>query len=98
MTSKIIECTISREKQHDNISEAMKKLTGAGFRLYSYLFSMAELEEGRTIFQLLQDDVCAYTGLSARSYYTAVNDLTKNGYIKPKTGKRRYFLFDGTGE
>lgn len=97
-TSRIIDCNINQEQQHKDASIAMQELTIAGFRLYSYLCSMAQLEGGRSIFQLCQDDVCEYTGMSADRYYCGVRDLEKHGYIKPKAGKRRYYLFNGRGE
>ena len=98
MISKVIECAIDRTKQHDNTAAAMKVLTGAGFRLYSYLCSMAELEGGKSVFQLCQEDVSEYTGMGIRTYFDAVKDLTDKGFIVPKAGKRRYFLFDGAGK
>lgn len=95
MISKVIECSIDRTAQHDNHAAAMRVLTGAGFRLYSYLCNMAELEGGKSVFQLCQEDVSEYTGMSKRTYFEAVKNLTDKGYIIPKAGKRRYFLFDG---
>lgn len=95
MISKIIECDTTNAESLASASAAMQELTGAGFRLYTYLCSMSELEGGKAIFQLCAKDVCEYTGLCARSYNSAVKDLTDHGYIKPKEGKRRYYLFSG---
>ena len=95
MTSRIIECDTTNAERHASASAAMQTLTGAGFRLYAYLCSMAELEGGKAIFQLCAEDVCQYTGLCVRSYNSAVKDLTDHGYITPKEGKRRYYLFSG---
>lgn len=97
MVSKIIECDVNKTTKQESISAAMKELSRAGFRLYSYLWSMAELEDGKAVFQLCAEDVCTFTGMGERTYYTAVEDLTDHGYIKPKAGKKRYYLFDGLG-
>lgn len=93
--SKTIECETKQGIKQDDISKAMKGLTSAGFRLYSYLENMAELDGGHTVFQLCVKDVCTFTGFSERTYHLAVNDLISHDYLKPKEGKKHCFLFDG---
>ena len=95
MSSRVIDCCIKNTGRHESASAAMKVLTGAGFRLYSYLCNMAELEGGRSVFQLCPDDICQYTGLCERAYYQGFNNLIEHGYIRQKAGKRRYYLFNG---
>jgi len=94
----VIECKIDTSKKREQYSDAMKRLTSAGFRMYTYLWNMAELENGHTIFEPCKSDVCAYAGFCSRSYYMAMRDLIDNGFIKLKTGKQRYFLFNGMGD
>lgn len=94
----IVESKIVQSKKHTDIPAAMRKLTGNGFRLYSYLWNMAELENGHSILQLFCNDVCEYTGMCQRSFYLAVEDLTKHNYLKQKPGKRLYYLFNGRGD
>lgn len=91
----VIECNVDTSRKQKQFSTAMNKLTGAGFRMYTYLWNMAELENGCTIFEPCKSDICTYVGFCSRSYYIAMNDLIEKGFIKQKTGKQRYFLFDG---
>lgn len=93
----VIECKIDTSKKREQYPDAMKRLTSAGFRMYTYLWNMAELEGGHTIFEPCKSDICAYVGFCSRSYYMAMNDLIKNGFIKQKAGTQHFFLFDGKG-
>ncbi len=97
MTSRIIECMPDQRTKQTDFSDAMRTLTGTGFKLYSYLWNMAELENGRSVFQLCEKDACIATGIAHRTYYDAVKELTDRGFIKPKEGKQRYFIFNGKG-
>lgn len=93
--SKTIVCETKQGIKQDEISKAMKELTSAGFRLYSYLENMVELDGGYTVFQLSAKDVCTFTGFSERTYHLAVKNLISHDYLKPKKGKKNCFLFDG---
>lgn len=57
----------------EEMSRAMKSLTGAGFKLYVYDCSTAG--------PLKETPAMAFTGLSRSAYYRAMNELKEQGYI-----------------
>ena len=74
----------SREANDPNFSAnkndmltAMNALTNVGFKVYMYLISN---QEGYT-FGLSRVDVIEKTGISSKSYTTAVTELIDKGYL-----------------
>lgn len=92
---KIIKCLTPQNEQQNNM-EAMKALTGNGYKLFSYLCDMARVGDGMTVFPLSAFDIEEYTGMGRHSYWIAVNELIEKGFIRRVD--RRLFLFDGTRE
>ena len=80
---------IKKEREKDNnrdvnfslnkndMTEAMRRLSSVGFKLYMYCASNTE----NYIFGLSKVDVMQTTGMGDGSYSTAVNDLIKQGYF-----------------
>lgn len=91
---KIIKCIIPPNEQQGH-SEAMRALTGNGYKLFSYLCDMARVsDDGMAVFPLNADEVAEYTGMGRHSYLIAVNELIEACYITRE--KKRLYLFDGT--
>lgn len=57
--------------------EAMKNLTSTAFSVYMYCVS----NQNDYVFGLSSVDVCEQTGISSRSYTTAIQLLIQKGYI-----------------
>ena len=61
----------------DEMFDAMRSLTGAGFKLYMYLCK----NKDNSVWALREKHALDSTGLSRNTYYKAMNDLKNQGYI-----------------
>lgn len=57
--------------------EAMNTLSTVGFKIYMYCMS----NQNDYIFGLSRNDVCKQTGVSSRSYTTAIQELIQLNYL-----------------
>lgn len=93
--TKTVSCDTTQTPKEAN-TIAMNKLSGIGYKLYSYFMDMAAINDGNVLFPLGWKDVCAYTGISKQSYWTAVNELISTGYLRLINEVKRLYIFTGT--